>query len=446
MQPEFAQLQDASRGVSGPPAAPVRGIRPGVVMKTSLEHLPESKRLQIQAIADLLRTEAPVEMVILFGSYARGDWVEDLKNLYFSDYDILVVVATEQLAAKTSLWSDLAQRVKPIAGRIPVSLIVHDLKEINHEIRLGQYFFVDILREGVLLYTSRRHNLARPKALEPADRLELGLINFRYWFASASGFWRLCGHSAGQGLLHQAAFLLHQATERYFHSMLLVFTGYKPKTHDIEKLADQTAALHPALPDALPRTEPEDKRLFDLLKRAYIEARYSKSYRITFEELRILRERVLDLAVRVRQACVEKLGSFCGPDRVGELPGVPALVDVGELPEAPSIDDQAAFRAWSEALAARSFEHGEQRGFERGKEAGVTEGFERGKEAGLVEALLTILATRGIPVGAEIRARIESCSDSDTLRRWLGLAGTIEDVDALFASGAEPESGTGARS
>ena len=44
-----------------------------------------------------------------------------------------------------------------------------------------------------------------------------------------------------------AAFLLHQAAERYFHAALLVFTGYKPQTHDLKKLADQTEPLHPAL-------------------------------------------------------------------------------------------------------------------------------------------------------------------------------------------------------
>lgn len=55
-------------------------------MKTSLDHLPELKREQIQAILALLQAEAPVEMVILFGSYARGDWVEDPENGYFSDF------------------------------------------------------------------------------------------------------------------------------------------------------------------------------------------------------------------------------------------------------------------------------------------------------------------------------------------------------------------------
>jgi hypothetical protein len=39
--------------------------------------------------------------------------------------------------------------VKAIAGRVPVSAIVHDVKQLNQEIRAGQYFFIDIVREGV---------------------------------------------------------------------------------------------------------------------------------------------------------------------------------------------------------------------------------------------------------------------------------------------------------
>lgn len=387
-------------------------------MKTTALHLPASKQEQIQAITALLQAEAAVEMVILFGSHARGDWVEDPATGYFSDFDILVVVATEAQAHDLTLWASLSQQARAIAGRTPVTLIVHDIKEINHEIRLGQYFFVDILREGVLLYTARRHNLARPKALEPRDRLDLGVINFRYWFRSANEFWRGSGYYAGRGLGPHAAFLLHQAAERYFHAALLVYTGYKPKSHDIEGLANQTSPLHPALAGALPRTEPGDKRLFGLLKRAYIEARYSKSYKITPEELRLLRERVLDLAGRVRQACVDKLASFCGPESVGELPEAPVVEDIGELPEAPAVDDANAFQAWREALTARSFERGEQQGFGRG----------------LAEALFTILAARGVPIDPEARARIEACTEAAVLNRWIGRAMTVSAAAELFAA------------
>src|SRR5262249_30909067 len=36
-------------------------------------------------------------------------------------------------------------------------------KEVNQEIRAGQYFFIDILREGVLIYNSKRYELAKPR-------------------------------------------------------------------------------------------------------------------------------------------------------------------------------------------------------------------------------------------------------------------------------------------
>ena len=237
-------------------------------MKTSLDHLPEAKRERLAAILALLQAEAPVEMVILFGSYARGNWVQDPATGYRSDFDLLAVVATEQVAGNGELWARLTDRARAVAGGTPVTLIAHDIKQLNQEIRNGQYFFVDIVREGVVLFDSRRHALAAPKVLGPEERLKLALANFRYWFGSASEFWRTAGHVAGRGLGPQAAFLLHQSVERFYAATLLVYTGYKPKSHNIEELADQAAPLHPALAGALPRTEAEDRRLFTLLKKA----------------------------------------------------------------------------------------------------------------------------------------------------------------------------------
>ena len=48
-------------------------VNTGAAMKTSLDHLPEHKREQVAAISALLQAEAQAEMVILFGSHARGD-------------------------------------------------------------------------------------------------------------------------------------------------------------------------------------------------------------------------------------------------------------------------------------------------------------------------------------------------------------------------------------
>src|SRR6185503_6377573 len=102
----------------------------------------------------------------------------------------------------------------------------------------------------------------------------------------------------------------HQAAERWLTAFLLTFTAYRPRSHNLEKLANQAAGLHPALRAALPRAAGEERRLFNLLKKAYIDARYSKKYRITADELVTLGGWVRELGVLVERACREKLASL----------------------------------------------------------------------------------------------------------------------------------------
>ncbi len=67
-------------------------------MKTSLEHLPETKREELHDIVDIIRssTSKKTDMIVLFGSHARGDWVDDrysgddgIVYEYQSDFDII---------------------------------------------------------------------------------------------------------------------------------------------------------------------------------------------------------------------------------------------------------------------------------------------------------------------------------------------------------------------
>jgi predicted nucleotidyltransferase/HEPN domain-containing protein len=279
-------------------------------VKTSLEHLPARKQDQLRAIADILRQGAPVEMLILFGSHARGDWVEDPEHGFFSDLDVLAIVDSAKVAEDVSLWSQLETKAREVSGEALVTLIAHDIKFVNREIRAGSYFFGDIRNEGVLLYDTQRFMLASPKEASPAERAERAERNFLYWYESANGFLKGVQFYISESLYNHAAFQLHQATERLYVAASLVFTGYKRKSHDLKKLDEEAAPLHPDLRGALPRTAPEDERLFELLRRAYIDARYVKSYRITAEELAALGERVRGLSAVVERVCREKIASL----------------------------------------------------------------------------------------------------------------------------------------
>ena len=100
-----------------------------------------------------------------------------------------------------------------------------------------------------------------------------------------------------------SAFLLHQATERYYHAAILVSRDTSSERDIIELLG--SSRVHALLVAVLPKTEPTTNTCL-ICSKAYIDARYSMSYRITAEELAELQRGVLVLADGVRAACLER--------------------------------------------------------------------------------------------------------------------------------------------
>ena len=65
-------------------------------------------------------------------------------------------------------------------------------------------------------------------------------------------------------------------------------------------------------------------------------------------------------------------------------------------------------------------------------ERGTAEGLLRGKAEGKAEAVLEVLAGRGLTVSAFQRERILSCTDSEVQKTWLRRAGTVASTDELL--------------
>ena len=101
--------------------------------------------------------------------------------------------------------------------------------------------------------------------------------------------------------------MLHQATERAYHCLLLTLTLYSPKSHRIKVLRSKAEELDKRLIAAWPRDNRIARRRFELLSRAYVEARYSPNYAISAEELQWLVERVKVLQEVVETSCRERL-------------------------------------------------------------------------------------------------------------------------------------------
>lgn len=299
-------------------------------MKTSLEHLPEGKRRELQRVVEILfaefedalkgknaphRKQGRILKVILFGSYARGDWIDDPVGGYTSDYDLLVVVNHDELTETLEYWAkaeDHLVREYTISHRLtaPANFIVHSLCDVNKRLKKGRPFFVDIVRDGIALYEAPDQPFEHPEPLSPAEALKEAEEYFEEWLGTAAEFKAGAEFHRERGAGKVAAFNFHQATERLYHCVLLVLTLYSPKSHKLNFLRSQAERLAPELIEAWPRDTKFQQRCFELLRRAYVDARYSPHYRISAEELDWLSERIQVLEELVRRVCEVRLAEL----------------------------------------------------------------------------------------------------------------------------------------
>jgi uncharacterized protein len=193
------------------------------------------------------------------------------------------------------------------------TIIVEDIEHLNNALRRGSYFFTAIRKEGVLLFDSGRHTLAEAGLVDPLKVQQHTHEDFEHWFTSASRFYGYFDYAFQQEEHNEAAFLLHQATERFLNAVVLTFVHCKPRTHDIEKLDRQASNLHPDFFTVFPRANERQQRCFDLLKKAYIDTRYKRDYAITREELDYLAARVRKLQELTKRICEEKIADLAVP-------------------------------------------------------------------------------------------------------------------------------------
>jgi predicted nucleotidyltransferase/HEPN domain-containing protein len=298
-------------------------------MRTDLDHLPGDKQRELERVVQIIFEEfddalalakhqwkkrGRIEKIILYGSYARGGWVDEPHTAkgYQSDFDILIVVNDKRLTDRVDYWLKLEDRFNrelaiTHAIRTPVNFIVHTLQEVNDGLAHGRYFFMDVRQDGIALYQFDDSELHVPKPKTPEQALTMAREYFEEWFPAAMKRFEIAKFDIEKGYSKDAAFDLHQATERLYHCLLLVVTFYTPHVHNIGFLRTQAERLDLRLVEAWPRERRADQARWEKLKEAYVKARYSKHYRISIEDLNWLAQHIENLGAVVHAIAQERI-------------------------------------------------------------------------------------------------------------------------------------------
>lgn len=292
-------------------------------MRNDVDHLPLKQQAELARVRQILLDEfavaisratqlwkknGKIQKIILFGSYSRNDWVDEAATGYASDFDILVVVSHKGLTDVAEIWyvaEDKIQRDGEIER--PVNTIIHTLEEVNQGLTRGEYFWVDIARDGIVLYELPGTELATPKPLTAGDAYDMANGYFGDWLSKTDSAIKLGTFAIKEGERKDAAFLLHQAVERAYTCYLLTRVQYVPRSHNIKFLRSLAEDKEPRLIASWPRTTKIDRRRFELTKRAYVDARYSKTFDISSDDLVAITAAVLSLRENVETVSREWL-------------------------------------------------------------------------------------------------------------------------------------------
>lgn len=303
-------------------------------MKSSLAHLPEQKQRELERIVDILHAEfedalaessadwkksGRILKIILFGSYARGDWVDEPRTMkgYRSDYDLLVVVNNNKLADFDFWYKAKDRLVRDKVVATPTSFIVHSRRFVNAAIRDGHYFFTDIRRQGIILYELDNEALAAPALLTRTATLSAASDNFDNRFSAARRSLETFKLQLEKSKFDpqwrkDAAFTLHQALEHTYATVLLVLTNYSPPSHKLNFLRALAESQDRRLTLAWPRDQQRHRAWFNTLNEAYVKARYSKHYEIGEEALAWLGHNTEELQKIVETLCNAYLAKLRG--------------------------------------------------------------------------------------------------------------------------------------
>lgn len=290
-------------------------------MKNSIAYLHKENQNDLTFLVnEILKRLPQTEMIILYGSYARDNYVRrgirvehGIPTVKISDYDILVITSKiNNGKAETTLDNieDLFFANKDFDRDTPVQFINDDIRVFNKAIEESRYFYTQIKREGVVLYDSGKFKLARRRKLNFEEIKQQAQEYFDEKFKTANEFLDHAYFDYKKERYKMASFDLHQACENYYYAIRLTFTLRNNKQHNLSKLSGSTKRYSDDLAAVFPQDTPEEKQLFALLKAAYVDARYNPKFVVTKEDIDALIPKVELLRDIAKRICEERVKEY----------------------------------------------------------------------------------------------------------------------------------------
>jgi HEPN domain-containing protein len=237
----------------------------------------------------------PVEQLYLLGITINSRRTETLFTAtsatasYAGHYYLLALVKRKDDYTLNCIQDKIEQTVQHY---IPATAIVLSICDFNKWLLQGHVFAKSVADKGLKLYDAGRIVLNEGTAV---DEEVLKRENEQLVYNARMKVQEFIAGAELYCLRKQynmAAFMLHQAAEQALRALIIIQTGLRINTHSIDKLMRYCSMFDYKLPDLFAKHNERDMKLYQLLQRAYIDARYRPDYSIKEVEIREIMEKV----------------------------------------------------------------------------------------------------------------------------------------------------------
>jgi HEPN domain-containing protein len=250
---------------------------------------------QASMLRSFIRQYVAVQAIFLLGftrSYKRTSSIfnDQMPTASHATYNyILVLIAKEEEQSVNAMQDKLENNLQHV---IASTVIVQTTGAFFQSLLKGHSFAVNVLHKAAKLYQSGDIIFPIPAPINKEEVKQSNEALYKQTKSKVEGFLA----SAELHKLRQeyklSAFMLHQAAEQALTAMLMINTGLKPGTHSIDKLVRCCSMFCYELQNLFLKQNEKEKKLYQLLNKAYIDTRYKEDYTITYHELTALLEKL----------------------------------------------------------------------------------------------------------------------------------------------------------
>lgn len=283
-------------------------------MLTALTHLSKTQLSEMVQLVEKIVQKINPDKIICYGTrttitqdwscFLDGDGYREI--IYPSTYDLLIITNEGEKREDHILNQMVDQQAESLGCE--VTSVVHRLSSVNADLENGNRFMSTIYQKAVLVYNGSDSPLTMPsKELSLADIISKAEEAWIKYFGIAQRFMKSATDCLNERWYEQALFNLHQAVQHSCVALIRVFTGYRPTTHSLSKLLALIENFSSEPMTIFPRTTKEETELFNLLNRAYSDARYNEQFTVPAEKATLLVNRGKEFSIMAERLYTGKI-------------------------------------------------------------------------------------------------------------------------------------------